>query len=162
MANPLKSVIFKWYSSEKLIALNTHHEVVPTWYSFHSTVDWRMQIKCLPQGYDILIPDFEPSTSVSRNGHSNHMTNMLPLVTNSSSDHDPARRRIWISSYFFSAPVAAEKSDSVQCIWTTLVITALFNLHRQWLRKNGLIIDIPHYSGELDQNTKKMWNAHQM
>ena len=31
-----KGVIFKCYSSEKLIALNTLHEVVPTWYSFHS------------------------------------------------------------------------------------------------------------------------------
>ena len=30
-----KGVIFKCYSSEKLIALNTLHEVVPTWYSFY-------------------------------------------------------------------------------------------------------------------------------
>ena len=35
-----KCVIFKWYSSEKLITLNILHEVVPTWYSFHSWVDW--------------------------------------------------------------------------------------------------------------------------
>ena len=28
------------YSSEKLIILNILHEVVPTWYSFHSWVDW--------------------------------------------------------------------------------------------------------------------------
>ena len=32
----LKCVIFKCYSSEMLIALNILHEVVPTWYSFHS------------------------------------------------------------------------------------------------------------------------------
>ena len=31
-----KCVIFKCYSSEKLIALNTLHGVVSTWYSFHS------------------------------------------------------------------------------------------------------------------------------
>ena len=31
-----KGVIFMCYSSEKLIALNTLHEVVPTWYSFCS------------------------------------------------------------------------------------------------------------------------------
>ena len=31
-----KSVIFMCYSSEKLIALNTIHKVVPTWYSFYS------------------------------------------------------------------------------------------------------------------------------
>ena len=35
-----KCVIFKCYSSEKLITLNTLHEVVSTWYSFHSWVDW--------------------------------------------------------------------------------------------------------------------------
>ena len=34
-----KCVIFKCYSSEQLITLNTLHEVVPTWYSFHSSVD---------------------------------------------------------------------------------------------------------------------------
>ena len=35
-----KCVIFKCYSSEKLITLNILHEVVPTCYSFHSWVDW--------------------------------------------------------------------------------------------------------------------------
>ena len=35
-----KCVIFKCYSSEKLIILNTLHEVVPTWYSFYIWVDW--------------------------------------------------------------------------------------------------------------------------
>ena len=35
-----KCVIFMCYSSEKLITLITLHEVVPTWYSFHSWVDW--------------------------------------------------------------------------------------------------------------------------
>ena len=36
-----KCVIFMCYSSEKLITLNILHEVVPTWYSFHSWIDWR-------------------------------------------------------------------------------------------------------------------------
>ena len=31
-----KSMIFKCYSSKKRIALNTLHELVPTWYSFRS------------------------------------------------------------------------------------------------------------------------------
>ena len=39
-----------------------------------------MQIKCLAQGHDILMPEFAPSASVSRNRHSNHMTNMLPIL----------------------------------------------------------------------------------
>ena len=34
--NKKKSVIFKCYSSKKLIALNTLHEVIPNWYSFYS------------------------------------------------------------------------------------------------------------------------------
>ena len=33
-----KSVIFKCYSNEELMALTAFHEVVPTWYSFHSCV----------------------------------------------------------------------------------------------------------------------------
>ena len=36
----LKCVIFKCYSSVKLITLNIFHEVVLTWYSFHRWVDW--------------------------------------------------------------------------------------------------------------------------
>ena len=36
IAFSLKKRDFKCYFSEKLIALNTLHEVVPTWYSFHS------------------------------------------------------------------------------------------------------------------------------
>ena len=39
-----------------------------------------MRIKCLSQRHNILIPGFEPSTSVSRNRHSNHMTNMLYTI----------------------------------------------------------------------------------
>ena len=35
----IKSVICSYYSSEKLIALNNLHEVVPTWYSFQNCVD---------------------------------------------------------------------------------------------------------------------------
>ena len=36
-----------------------------------------IQIKYLAQGHGILMPWFEPSTSVSRNRHSDHKTNML-------------------------------------------------------------------------------------
>ena len=34
--NSFKKRDFKCFSSEKLITLNILHEVVPTWYSFHS------------------------------------------------------------------------------------------------------------------------------
>ena len=37
----IKSVISKCYSSEKLIALNTLHEIVTTWYSSYSWVDMK-------------------------------------------------------------------------------------------------------------------------
>ena len=36
-----------------------------------------MQIKYLAQRNNILLPGFEPSTSVARNRHSNQTTNML-------------------------------------------------------------------------------------
>ena len=76
-----KSVIFKCYSSEKLIALNTHHEVVPSGTHFTGESTEEMRIKCLAQGHNTLIPGFEPSTSVSRNRQSNHTTNMLQNET---------------------------------------------------------------------------------
>ena len=52
-----KCVIFKCYSPEKSTEA--------------------MQIKYLAQGNNILLPGFEPSTSVTRNRHSNQTTNML-------------------------------------------------------------------------------------
>ena len=36
-----------------------------------------MRVKCLAQGHNILMPGYEPSTSVTRNRHSNQTTNML-------------------------------------------------------------------------------------
>ena len=70
-------MIFECYSSEKLITLNILHEVVPTWYSFTTDSTEAMRIKCLAQGNNILLPRFEPSTSVSRNRHSSQSTNLL-------------------------------------------------------------------------------------
>ena len=68
-----EEVIFKCYSSEKLKALNTLHEVVHTWYSFFTAESTEaMQIKCLAQGHNILMSGFKLSTSVTRNRHSNH------------------------------------------------------------------------------------------
>ena len=59
-------MIFKCYSSKKLITLNILHEVVPTWYSFTAESTEAMRIKCLAQGNNILLPGFEPSISVSQ------------------------------------------------------------------------------------------------
>ena len=44
----------------------------------HFTVEstGAMRIKCLAQGHNMLMPGFEPPTSVSRNLFSNHMTNI--------------------------------------------------------------------------------------
>ena len=60
-----KCMIFKCYSSENLIALNTLHKVVPPDTHFTAESTEAMQIKCLAQGHNILMPGFEPSTSVS-------------------------------------------------------------------------------------------------
>ena len=46
-------MIFKCYSSEKLITLNILHEVIPTAESTEA-----MRIKCLAQGNNILLPGF--------------------------------------------------------------------------------------------------------
>ena len=62
-----KSVILRCQSSEKLIALNTLHEVVPPGTHFTAESTEAMQIKCLAQGHNILMSGFEQSTSVSRN-----------------------------------------------------------------------------------------------
>ena len=75
-----KCVIFKCYSSEELITLNTLHEVVPTWYSFHSWVDWsnadkvscsrRKHIDAEVRTRDLCIPNL----------HSNHNANCSQLI----------------------------------------------------------------------------------
>ena len=59
-------MIFKCYSSEKLITLNIIHEVVPP--GTHCTAESTeaMRIKCPAQENNILLPGFEPSTSVSK------------------------------------------------------------------------------------------------
>ena len=67
------------YSSEKLIALNYIHGVVPSDTHFTAKSTEAMRIKCLAQGHKMQMPGFEPSTSASRNRYSNHMTNMLQL-----------------------------------------------------------------------------------
>ena len=59
------SVIFKCYSFEKPIALNTLHEVVPAGTHFTAESTEAMRIKCLAQRHNIVMPGFAPSTSVS-------------------------------------------------------------------------------------------------
>ena len=39
-----------------------------------------VRIKYIAQGHNMLMPEFKPSTSVSRNRHSNHMTNVLIML----------------------------------------------------------------------------------
>ena len=39
-----------------------------------------MRIKCLAQGHNILMPEFEPSTPVSRNRHSIYLEIKLVLI----------------------------------------------------------------------------------
>ena len=81
MAATLKSVIFKCYSSEKLIALTPFTWLSPPGTHFTAESTEATQIKCLAQGRKIMMLVFEPSASVSRNLHSNHMTNVLILKT---------------------------------------------------------------------------------
>ena len=54
-------MIFKCYSSEKLITLDTLHDGVPPGTHFTAEPTEAMRIKCLGQGHNILMPGFEPS-----------------------------------------------------------------------------------------------------
>ena len=47
-----------------------------------------MQIKHLAQGHNIQMPGFKPLTSVSRNRHSNHMTNILTILLSNYNNND--------------------------------------------------------------------------
>ena len=70
---------FQCYSSEKIIAQNTLTRFSPAGTHFTADSTEATRIMCLAQGHNILLPGFEPSTSVSRSRHSNYMTNMLQL-----------------------------------------------------------------------------------
>ena len=59
-----------------------------------------MQIMCLAQEHNILMPVFEPSTSVSRNWHSNHITNMLQK-----SEDKHTAKNLLLSYSIFSIPL---------------------------------------------------------
>ena len=73
----INCVIFKYYSSEDLTAPITLLEVTQPGTHFTAKSTEAMRIKSLAQGHNIQMPGFDPSTSVSRNRHFNHMINML-------------------------------------------------------------------------------------
>ena len=74
-------MIFKCYSSEELITLNTLHEVVPTWYSFHSWVDWSNADKVSCSRRKHIDAEVRTRDLCIQNRHSNHYANCSePLV----------------------------------------------------------------------------------
>ena len=77
-----KCMIFKCYSSEELIALNTLHEVVPTWYSYHSWVDWGNADNVHCSRTQHTDAGFEPSTTVSISHHSIWRIDLSFLTSN--------------------------------------------------------------------------------
>ena len=83
-----KSGIFKCYSSKNLIALITPFTRLPSSGAhFTAELTEAMWIKCLAQGNNILMAVFEPSTSVSRNRHSNHTNNMPHAYNNNNNGY---------------------------------------------------------------------------
>ena len=70
-----KCVIFKCYSSEELITLITLHEDVPTWYSFHSWVDWSNADKFSCSRRKHIDAEVRTRDLCIQNRHSNHYTN---------------------------------------------------------------------------------------
>ena len=72
-----KCVIFKCYSSEKLITLNILHEVVLTWYSFHRWVDWSNADKVSCSRKQHTAAGVPTVYLCIKNRHSSQPTNML-------------------------------------------------------------------------------------
>ena len=70
-------MIFKCYSSEEVITLNILHEVVPTWYSFHSWVDWSNADKLSCSRKQHTAAGVQTVYLCIQNRHSCHPTNML-------------------------------------------------------------------------------------
>ena len=75
-----KCVIFKCYSSEKLITLNILHEVVPTWYSLYSWVDWSNadKVSCSRKQHTAAV--VRTVYLCIQNRHSSQPTNMLAVT----------------------------------------------------------------------------------
>ena len=73
-----KYFLCQGYELSGEIALkNNHYYYYYYYYYITAESTEAMWIKCLARGHNILMPGFEPTTSVSRNRHFNHMTNML-------------------------------------------------------------------------------------
>ena len=72
-----KCVIFKCYSSEKL---NILHEVVPTWYSFYSWVDWSNADKVSCSRKQHTAAGVRTVYHCIQNRHSSQPTNMLCYI----------------------------------------------------------------------------------
>ena len=74
------------YSSEELITLNTLHEVVPTWYSFHSWVDWSNADKVSCSRRKHIDAEVRTRDLCIQNRHSNHYTSCSQLKSYGHSD----------------------------------------------------------------------------
>ena len=97
-----KCVIFKCYSSEELITLNTLHEVVPTWYSFHSWVDWSNADKVSCSRRKHIDAEVRTRDLCIQNRHSNHYTNC-------SQENGPSITRVnWLPEWKFLTDMLAE------------------------------------------------------
>ena len=74
------------------MALNTLHEGVPPGNNFTAESTEAMRLKCLAQRHNMLmLPGFEPSTSVSRKRHPNHMTKYAIVVNEFEDDRSDAQ-----------------------------------------------------------------------
>ena len=82
-----KCVIFKCYSSEELITLNTLHEVVPTWYSFHSWVDGSNADKVSCSRRKHIDAEVRTRDICIKNPHSSHYANCSIWEHNNCLEH---------------------------------------------------------------------------
>ena len=94
-----------------------------------------MQIKHLAQGHNILLPGFEPSTSVSRNQHSSQTTNMLELTANMLNLNDNKTELMLITS---------KKTKQIDHLPTSITIGNAQIPFKQSVKSFGFTLDGHH------------------
>ena len=102
------------YSSEKLITLNILHEVVPTWYSFNSWVDWGNADKASCPRTQHTVAGVRPSTSVSRN----RILAKRPICSNIARTLTDIHYIHW--KYFINAVVAMSPQAGIVSSWLSV------------------------------------------
>ena len=137
--------IFKCYSSEKLIRLNILHEAVPSWYSFHSWVDWSNADKVPCSRKQHTAAGVRTVYLCIQNRHSNQPTNMLNglclclclMATRLNSCKSPPKEISISLTYLLQSLLAMLKfpSNSLRSNWVSHYTVIL-----QWMHISPILL----------------------